>query len=180
MKLVPSIDLGFHESKVSKCQILSMQYLFSFLVLVDVSGVSGADWKEDKQASSSSQEQIMHSTNKSKDALIFLNWMVNKHVPIDEFSITQEKFQPSLILRFGKIVLVFQELVPHTLNGMINVTLICKGHIWLTWLVKAWFGTRRGTPSNPKIFVCKYPMSCTWPETLPACTRTHTTNKIVV
>ena len=41
MKLVPPKDVGFWEFKVLKCQKLSMQAFFNFLVLEDASGVSG-------------------------------------------------------------------------------------------------------------------------------------------
>ena len=67
-----------------------MQALYSFLLLGDVLGVSDPDWneEEEEEASLSSQQQFMHSTNTSKDALIFLDCMVNEHAPIQKFSIT--------------------------------------------------------------------------------------------
>ena len=49
MKLMSLENLGFWEPKVSKCWKLSMQALFSFLVLGDVIGVSGVE--EEKQNS---------------------------------------------------------------------------------------------------------------------------------
>ena len=55
-----------------------MQAFLSILVLRDASRVSGVDWKE--EASSSSPEQIMHSTNALEPTLIFLKCMLNEHV----------------------------------------------------------------------------------------------------
>jgi hypothetical protein len=41
-------------------------------------------------------------------------------------------------------------------------------------------GTKRGTPSKPRILVCRYPMSCTLPETAPAYTTdTSCTNETI-
>ena len=77
---------------MSKCQKVSIQALYSFLLLGDVLEVSDTNWnEEEEEASSSLQEQFMHSTNMSKDTMIFLDCMVNEHVSIHEFSITQEK-----------------------------------------------------------------------------------------
>ena len=59
--------------------------------------------KRTKEASLSSPKQITHTTNTLDHALIFLKCMVNEHVFMNLISLGQ-KFQPSQILKFGKLV----------------------------------------------------------------------------
>ena len=51
------------------------------------------------------QKQIMHSTNILEHTLIFSKCMITTHVFMNLVSLSK-KIQPSLILRFGKIVCV--------------------------------------------------------------------------
>ena len=46
LTLVPPKYIGFQKPKVSKCRNLSMQTLFSFLMLGDASKLGVADWFE--------------------------------------------------------------------------------------------------------------------------------------
>ena len=63
--------------------------------------------KEKEESSSSSPKQIMHSINTLEHALIFLfKGMINEHVFTNLMSITRQIFQPSIILRFDKIMRV--------------------------------------------------------------------------
>lgn len=44
-----------------------------------------------------------------------------------------------------------------------------QGRVHPTWLIKFWLGTTIGTRSWLRIFVCRKPMSCTYPEKCPVC-----------
>ena len=50
MKLVSLEDIGCQEPEASKCRKLSIQVLFSFLMLGDVLGASGTKRKEEEEA----------------------------------------------------------------------------------------------------------------------------------
>ena len=61
--------------------------------------------KKKKEPHLSSPKQIMHSTNTLEHAqdVFFYKGMVNEHVFMNLVSL-RKKVQPSLILRFGKVV----------------------------------------------------------------------------
>ena len=95
MKLVPPEDLGFQESKVSKVpETLNT----SSLQFLSVRRCLKSEWYRLKRRRTSLFELTRTDDALYKhlrDALIFLNCMVNEHVSIHELSITLEKFQPS-------------------------------------------------------------------------------------
>jgi len=91
MKLVSIEDLGFWELILSKKWNLSMQALFSFLVLGDVSRLSGTN-RIKEEASLDSPKKIMYSTNTLEHTLLLLKYMVNEHIfNSHQFSITHQK-----------------------------------------------------------------------------------------
>ena len=91
MKLVPPEDLGFQELKVSECRKLSIQTLFSFLML----GMS-QEWVAPTEKTKNKKKNLFELTktsyalcNASEHALLFFEmYTANEHVYIHEFNTT--------------------------------------------------------------------------------------------
>ena len=98
-----SMVSGAQFVKVSKCQKLSMQTLFGFLVLRDAPGVSGANRKEEKRPLWTQENQLCTLWTPQGTHLIFLKSVVNEHGSGIWYHLVK-KNQPSLIMGVDKIV----------------------------------------------------------------------------
>jgi hypothetical protein len=123
LKWVSLEDLGFREPKLSKCPKLSMQALF---ILSVRRCLRSEQHRLERRRSLCELVKTYfalykHHVTRTNFLEVYDKWACASWILCHSI-----KFQPSLILRIGKIAHVFQKLVPHTLNGITCVNMSTK------------------------------------------------------